>query len=69
MVKTPGGYHIYYRCVEEVPGNLKLARQVGADGRGADLARLVTGDAARLALEERFAGLGITRNLDLRRRA
>jgi P4 family phage/plasmid primase-like protien len=27
LVATPNGYHLYYRCDEPVPGNLKLARR------------------------------------------
>lgn len=32
IVKTPGGYHIYYRC-ETIEGNQKLARYKDDDGR------------------------------------
>lgn len=32
-VKSPGGYHLYYRCPERVEGNQKLARRKRADGK------------------------------------
>src|SRR5712692_1381975 len=44
-------------------------REVGPDGRGPDLARLVTGDAGALAREDRLARLGVAGQLELRRRA
>src|SRR5437773_6587221 len=55
----------------DVLGRLDLGdlRQVGTDLRGADLARLVTGDARALAGEHRFARLRVAGQLELRRRA
>src|SRR5258705_7858336 len=57
--------------LHDVVGRLDLRdlRQVGADRRGADLARLVTRDARALALEHQLTGLGIAGNLQLGRRA
>src|SRR5712691_303261 len=42
--------------------------KIGADRRGADLARLVAGDTTALAREDGFPRLGIARQLQLRRR-
>src|SRR5882672_6173612 len=53
--------------LHDVVGRLDLGdlREVGADRRGADLARLVARDARALALEDRFAALGIAEDLEL----
>src|SRR6267378_6177001 len=52
----------------DVLGGLDLGdmRQVGADLRGADLARLVTGDTGALAGEYRLARLRVAGQLELR---
>src|SRR5262245_1313617 len=57
--------------LHDVVGRLDLGdlREVGADRRGADLARLVAGDAAALALEDRLARLRVAGNLHLGRSA
>jgi len=33
LVKTPRGWHEYYRCTEGVEGNQKLAMRLGSDGK------------------------------------
>src|SRR4030095_8436482 len=57
--------------LHDVVGRLDLGelREIGADWRGADLPRLVAGDAAALAREDRLARLRVARNLDLGRAA
>src|SRR5438309_4816343 len=56
--------------LHDVVGRLDLGdlREVGADRRGADLARLVAGDARALALEHLLARLGVAGDLHLGRR-
>src|SRR5215510_7409180 len=51
--------------LHDVIGRLDLRdlREIGTDRRGADLARLVAGDAAALAREHGLARLGITGDL------
>src|SRR5216117_3980044 len=54
----------------DVLGCLDLGdlREVGPDGRGTDLPRLVTGDAGPLSSEHRFARPRVARQLELGRR-
>src|SRR5262249_14488511 len=57
--------------LHDVVGRLDLRdlRKIGTDWRGANLAGLVTGDAAALSCEDSFARFWIARDLDLGRRA
>src|SRR2546429_1193328 len=57
--------------LHDVVGRLDLRnlREIGTNGRGADLARLVAGDAGALGAEDDFSRLRVARNLDLSRRA
>src|SRR4029453_11728544 len=57
--------------LHDIVGRLDLGdlREIRPDRRSADLARLVTGDAAALAREDRLARLRVARNLHLGRAA